>query len=66
MVSALLRNGPGHLRIVLNDLKAWLEENEWNSLGEMRGNMSFARIPDPATYERENFRMMLRSQAVPS
>jgi dihydroorotate dehydrogenase (fumarate) len=66
MVSALLRNGPGHLHTVRDDLKAWLEENEWNSLGEMRGNMSFARIPDPAAYERENFRMMLRSQAVGS
>jgi len=66
MVSALLRNGPGHLRKVLNDLKAWLEENEWNSLGEMRGNMSFAKIPDPAAYERETFRTMLRSQPIPS
>ena len=66
MVSALLRNGPGHLRTVRADLKAWLEENEWNSLGEMRGNMSLARVPDPAAYERENFRMMLRSHASPS
>ena len=66
MVSALLRNGPGHLRTVRDELKAWLEENEWNSLSEMRGNMSFARISDPAAYERENFRMMLRSQAISS
>ena len=66
MVSALLRNGPGHLRTVRDELKAWLNENEWNSLGEMRGNMSLARVPDPAAYERENFRMMLRSHAVPS
>lgn len=66
MVSALLGNGPGHLRTVRGDLKAWLNENEWNSLGEMRGNMSLARVPDPATYERENFQMMLRSHAVPS
>ena len=27
---------------------------------EMRGNMSFERIPDPAAYERANFRMALR------
>jgi dihydroorotate dehydrogenase (fumarate) len=60
LVSALLRKGPGHLRAVLADLKAWMEENEWDSLEEMRGNMSFGRIPDPAAYERANFRMMLR------
>jgi hypothetical protein len=37
-----------------------MEEHGWDSLEEMRGNMSFGRIADPAAYERENFRMMLR------
>jgi dihydroorotate dehydrogenase (fumarate) len=60
MVSALLRNGPGHLRSLRRDIEAWMEENEWNSLDEMRGNMGFDRIPDPAAYERANFRMLLR------
>jgi dihydroorotate dehydrogenase (fumarate) len=60
MVSALLRNGPGHLRRVRNEIESWMQENEWSSLGEMRGNMSFERIPDPAAYERANFRMALR------
>jgi hypothetical protein len=31
-----------------------------DSLGEMRGNMSLERLPDPAAYERANFRMGLR------
>jgi dihydroorotate dehydrogenase (fumarate) len=60
MVSALLRNGPGHLRSLRLDLEAWMAENEWGSLDEMRGNMGFGRIPDPAAYEREHFRMMVR------
>jgi dihydroorotate dehydrogenase (fumarate) len=60
MVSALLRHGPGHLRAVLADLEAWLHEHEWTSLGEMRGNMSLGKIPDPAAYERANFRLALR------
>ena len=30
------------------------------SLHEMRGNMSLERIPDPAAFERANFRMALR------
>jgi dihydroorotate dehydrogenase (fumarate) len=62
MVSALLRNGPCHLGDVRTDLEEWLETNEWSSLGEMRGNMGLERIPDPGRYERENFRMMLRSR----
>ena len=60
MVSALLKNGPRHLRKIRAELEAWMEENEWNSLDEMRGNMSFERVPDPAAYERAIFRMMLK------
>lgn len=60
MVSALFRHGPRHLRAVRSELEAWMEENEWDSLDQMRGNMSFGRIPDPAAYERANFRAMLR------
>jgi dihydroorotate dehydrogenase (fumarate) len=60
MVSALLRNGPGHLHTVRREIESWMQEHEWSSLGEMRGNMSLERIPDPAAYERANFRMALR------
>jgi dihydroorotate dehydrogenase (fumarate) len=60
MVSALLRHGPDHLRTVRREVEAWMQEHEWNSLAEMRGNMSLERIPDPAAYERANFRMALR------
>lgn len=60
MVSALLRHGPGHLRTVRREIEAWMQEFEWNSLNEMRGNMSLQRIPDPAAFERTNFRMALR------
>jgi len=60
MVSALLRHGPRRLRFVRSGLETWMEENEWDSLDQMRGNMSFGRIPDPAAYERANFRTMLR------
>jgi dihydroorotate dehydrogenase (fumarate) len=60
MVSALLRHGPGHLRTVLHEIEEWMQEHSWGSLGEMRGNMSLDRLPDPAAFERVNFRMALR------
>ena len=60
LVSAIVRNGPAHLRRVRKDLEAWLKENEWPSLDEMRGNMSLDRIPDPSRYERARFREMAR------
>jgi len=58
MVSALMRNGPRHLQSLRAELEAWMVTNEWTSLDEMRGNMSFSRIPNPAVYERETFRRM--------
>ncbi len=60
LVSALLRHGPGRLRTIRAEIESWMLEHEWTSLGEMRGNMSLGRIPDPAAYERANFRMALR------
>jgi dihydroorotate dehydrogenase (fumarate) len=60
MVSALLRHGPDHLRAVRREVETWMREHEWESLREMRGNMSLQRIPDPAAYERANFRTALR------
>jgi dihydroorotate dehydrogenase (fumarate) len=58
MVSALMRHGPQYLRSLRTEVEAWMLANEWSSLDEMRGNMSFARIPNPAVYERETFRRM--------
>jgi dihydroorotate dehydrogenase (fumarate) len=60
LVSALVGNGPRHLRTVRAELEVWMAENEWSSLDEMRGNMSFGRVPDPAAYERANFRAMFQ------
>ena len=61
MVSALLAHGPIYLKRVLSDLLAWMEEHEWDSLTDMRGNMSLLKVPDPAAYERANYMMMLQS-----
>ncbi len=58
--SALVANGPRHLRTVRAELESRMAENEWSSLDEMRGNMSFGRVPDPAAYERANFRSMFQ------
>jgi len=57
LVSAILRHGPGYLKTLRADLETWMTENEWESLEEMRGNMSFQRVPNPAAYERETYRM---------
>jgi dihydroorotate dehydrogenase (fumarate) len=64
MVSALLMHGPRHLGTVLSDLASWLEEHEWPSLAEMRGNLSLLKVPDPDAYERANYMLMLQGWRV--
>jgi len=60
LVSALMRHGPKHLKTLRTEIEAWMLANEWDSLEEMRGNMSFRKIPNPAVYEREIFRRMFQ------
>jgi len=60
LVSSLMLNGPRHLKTLRTGIETWMHENEWNSLDEMRGNMSFQKIANPASYERETFRRMFQ------
>lgn len=61
MVSALLQYGPGYLATVREELAAWLEENEYESLRQMQGSMSMHRCADPSVYERANYMRILSS-----
>ncbi len=65
MVSALLQHGVEQLARVRQDLVEWLEQHEWHSLAEMRGNLSFRKVPDPEAYERGNYMLMLQTWRQP-
>ena len=61
MVSALLRHGPGYLKVVLDDLTRWMEEHEYESLAQMKGSLSLQRVPNPRSYERANYAKILQT-----
>ncbi len=61
MVSAVLRQGPGHFRLVKEGLASWLEEHDYESLEQMLGSMSLLRCPDPRAYERANYIHLLQT-----
>jgi dihydroorotate dehydrogenase (fumarate) len=61
VVSALLRHGPGHLKTLRQELVRWMEEHEYESLKQMRGNMSLAKCPDPNAFSRANYMRILQS-----
>jgi dihydroorotate dehydrogenase (fumarate) len=61
LVSTLLQHGPKRLRLVLDEMRTWLDEHEYDSLATLRGSMNLARCPDPAHYERGNYMALLNS-----
>ena len=64
IVSALLRNGPEHLSLILASLTHWLEEHEYESVEQMRGTMNLKHCPDATAFERANYLRILKSWQV--
>jgi dihydroorotate dehydrogenase (fumarate) len=63
MTSALLRHGVEHLATVRDRLLVWMEEHEYESVQQMRGNMSSGVVSEPAAFERANYLKVLRGYA---
>lgn len=55
MASALLKHGVEHLRTVEAELRAWMEEHEYQSVAQMRGALSQRNAEDPSAYERAQY-----------
>ena len=65
MTSALLRHGPGHIRTVENELRAWMTDHEYESVEQLKGSASQARVENPSAFERANYMQTLRSWVAP-
>jgi len=55
MASAIYKRGPDHLRTLLEGVRAWLEEKEYQSVEQMKGSVSHANSADPSAFERSNY-----------
>ncbi len=55
MASALLSQGIDHLRVVDEEIRAWLEMNEYESIAQLRGSMSQMNCPNPSAFERAQY-----------
>jgi dihydroorotate dehydrogenase (fumarate) len=64
LVSVLLKQGPGVLTMLLEGLRRWMEEHEYNNVNELRGALNLRRCPDPAAHERANYIRILQSWRV--
>jgi dihydroorotate dehydrogenase (fumarate) len=66
MTSALLENGIEHISKVLGEVKAWMEEHEYESTQQMQGSMARRSVANPSTFERVNYMHVLSSYALNS
>jgi len=64
LVSALIAQGPRHVRSLTQELVEWMEKHEYTSLEQMQASMSLQRCPDPAAFERANYMKILQSLRV--
>ena len=59
VASALLMHGPRHVRVLRDELAAWLVSKGYRSSAEARSVMDLRSAPDPHAWERLNYARML-------
>lgn len=59
--SELLAKGIERAQSIINGLDGWMEENEYESVTQMRGSMSQSAVAEPAAFERANYLKVLNS-----
>jgi dihydroorotate dehydrogenase (fumarate) len=60
LCSVLLKKGPEHVAVILENLRQWMQDHEYDSVAQMRGSMSQQSCANPAAFERANYMKALR------
>ena len=61
MTSAVLLHGPQHVAVVEAELSGWLSENDYTSVAQMKGSVSYKTAADRSSYERSQYIRTLSS-----
>jgi len=61
LCSLLLEQGPSGLTTLLAGIRAWMEEQEFDTIEEFRGRVSQIAVADPSEFERVNYVHILDS-----
>lgn len=64
LVSCLLNSGVSTIRSLRDQMSAWMEQMEYESLEQMKGSMSYLNSPNPESIERANYLRILQSWQV--
>jgi dihydroorotate dehydrogenase (fumarate) len=61
IASALIKNGPGYVGILIEELQEWMKQKEYDSLKPLKGSMSQRAVPNPSEFERANYIKVLET-----
>ena len=61
IASTLYRKGVSQVGAILAGLREWMEQNEYDSVEQLKGSMSRENCPDPADFQRGNYMKTLTS-----
>jgi dihydroorotate dehydrogenase (fumarate) len=59
MASALFRRGPEHVGTVVEGIRTWLDEHEYESVEQAKGSVAQCNVANPAAFARSNYMQML-------
>ena len=61
LCAVLLKHGISEIENILKDVVSWMEENEYESIEQMKGSMCYKSVAEPAAYARANYMKVLKS-----
>lgn len=64
LVSALLKEGPRVLPILIEGVEAWMEQHGHSCVDDFRGSLNHQTSCDPAAFERANYIGILQSRTI--
>jgi dihydroorotate dehydrogenase (fumarate) len=64
LCSTLLRHGIPQIALIERDLKAWLEEHEYESVQQLKGSLSQKNCAEPAAFERAQYMKALTGYTI--
>jgi len=65
MASALLKHGSARIGEVVEGMRSWLDEREYDSVEQAKGSVSRRAVADPVAFERGNYMKALTSFSTP-
>ncbi len=59
LCSVLYKQGIDYMKVIQREMKAWMEEHEYESVKQLQGSLSQKNCPDPSAFERAQYMRIL-------